>query len=79
MKGEIKVKNGMLILDTIHFKKMFEKHIIRHDSKNRQGKVTLPADTIGKNCFVIIKEDEKKKDVTRDIDDLLKDRGNKKC
>ena len=59
MKGEIKVKNGMLIMDSIHFTRMFQdKKVIKHDKDGKQGKIVLPGELIGKKVYVIVVEEK---------------------
>jgi len=59
MKGIVNVKNGTVVLNQVHFKRLLpEKNVLRHDRAGRQGKIVVPGELIGKKVMVILLEDE---------------------
>ena len=54
MNTDINVENGTLIIEQINFKRILVRNVVANDPKERQGKIALPKDLIGKEVFVVV-------------------------
>lgn len=54
MNTDLKVKNGTLVIQQITFKRILVRNVVANDPKQRQGKIALPKDLIGKQVYVVV-------------------------
>jgi len=50
------IKKGQLIIEKIKFNEIYERHV--HKGTDNSGRISLPVDLIGKQVFVVVKENE---------------------
>ena len=58
MGNDLNIKNGELIMQKVSFKRLLIRNVMKNDPQGKQGRIALPKNFIGKEVYVILKEEE---------------------